>query len=584
MSATMQASDKPKLRQILAAYRGAFVAAAVFSVFINLLLLTIPLYLINVFSHVFGSRSLETLGMLTLVAGGALLLQAALELVRGRLLVRVSTEVEDRLGHEVFGATLLGAAGTNLHSAQPLRDVNELRNILGTGDIFRLVDITVIPLFVAVIYLFHPTLALIALGGALVLFALAVLNEWVTRKPLGQANQLAMSSINRAEDFVRNADVIRAMGMLPSVTKTWQSENEKKFSSLEAGSNWGNRLRVTARLVRMLLQMGLLGVGTYLYLQQEILPGTIIAASILMARALAPVESAIGTWKSVVSARAAYHRLAALLTTAASSNEQTALPVPLGRVNAERVMIAVRDSGSLLLKQITFELAPGELLGVIGPSGAGKSTLAKALVGVLRPTAGAVRLDGASLIHWDPDALGQHLGYLPQDVQLFAGTIAENIGRMNPSADPEAVVDAAQRVGVHDMILRLPSGYDTRIGEGGVALSSGQTQHIGLARAYFGNPTLVVLDEPNANLDADSEMALHRLLKEAKGGGTTQIVISHRPSVLQAADKMLLLREGAIDMFGPAQEVLARVTQKPKVEKMAASKDKPDGTLTSIRK
>lgn len=556
----MQSKQQSPLKRILGAFRGAFVAASIFSVFISLLTLTIPLYLINVFTHVFSSMSIETLALLTLVATGALLLQSALEMVRGRLLVRVSAKFDQRLGRETLAATLMASAGTSNHSAQPLRDVVELRNLLQAGTVFQLVDFLLIPIFLGIIYLFHPTLAVICAGGAALLFGLAVANEWVTRGPLGKFNELSMKSLNSADDYVRNADVIRAMGMLPAISQTWQERNSNKYKMMQQGSDWGNRFKSGARFVRMALQMAVLGTGTYLFLQNEILPGAIIAASLLMARALAPVESAIGTWKNVVSGRAAYKRLDDLLRAAAGKAEAgTNLPVPVGHLKVERATLAT-PTGQMLLKQVSFDLPAGQMLGLVGPSGAGKTTLGRLIVGIHKPSAGAVRLDGASLEDWHPDALGRHLGYLPQDVQLFSGTVALNIARMDTAASSAAIVKAAQRVGVHEMILRLPNGYDTPIGEGGVALSAGQKQLIGLARAYYGNPTLVVLDEPNSNLDAEAETGLRAALEENKRMGVTQIVISHRPNLLQPADSILLLRGGVAEAFGPGSELLGRAT------------------------
>lgn len=553
----MQPTLSP-LKDILSAFRGAFGAAAIFSVFISLLALTIPLYLINVFTHVFSSLSVETLLLLTLVATGALLLQSALELVRGRLLVKVSAQFDARLGKETLKAALTSSAGTNNHSAQPLRDVNELRGLLQSGTIFQLVDIPLIPLFVGIIYLFHPTLAAISGAGALVLFGIAVANEWVTRRPLGKFNDISMKSQSAADDYVRNADVIRAMGMMPAISQDWQSKNSEKYKLMQQGADWGSRFKTAARFVRMGLQMAVLGTGTYLFLQNEILPGTIIAASFLMARALAPVESAIGTWKNVVSGQAAYKRLNDLLRrTALKYQSATDLPVPVGHLAVERITLAT-ESGLTLLKQVSFDLPAGQMLGLVGPSGAGKSTLGRVIVGIHTPTVGTVRLDGANLEDWHPDSLGRHLGYLPQDVQLFSGTVALNIARMDSSVSSDSIVNAAKRVGVHEMIQRLPKGYDTPIGEGGVSLSAGQKQQIGLARAYFGNPTLVVLDEPNSNLDGEAETRLRSALEENKRLGVTQIVISHRPNLLQAADSILLLRGGVAEAFGPRSELLGR--------------------------
>jgi PrtD family type I secretion system ABC transporter len=373
------------------------------------------------------------------------------------------------------------------------------------------------------------------------------------------------------------------MGMLPAISRTWQERNAEKYKAMQQGNDWGNRFKTTARFVRMALQMAVLGTGTYLFLQHELLPGTIIATSLLMARALAPVESAIGTWKNVVSGRAAYRRLNEMLrVTEAAAAPGTDLPIPQGHLRVERATMTT-DSGQVLLKQISFDLPAGKMLGLVGPSGAGKSTLGRLLVGIHKPKIGTVRLDGANLEDWHPDALGRHLGYLPQDVQLFSGTVALNIARMDTGASSASVVEAAKRVGVHQMILRLPNGYDTPIGEGGVALSAGQKQLIGLARAYYGNPTLVVLDEPNSNLDGEAETRLRSALEENKRAGITQVVISHRPNLLQPADNILLLRDGVAEAFGPGSELLGRVSAgKEKQPALAQGEPTPPPSLPNF--
>lgn len=553
----MTTTDQSSIREILRIYRGAFIAAALFSLFASLLTLTIPLYLINVFTHVFASLSVETLILLTVVALGALLLQSALELVRGRILTRVSQAIDARLGRQVLAAGLRRAAGGNEHSAQAMRDVSELRALIGGPELYRLIEIPLIPVFIGVLYLLHPLIGHIALGGGLLLLLLAFLNEIVTRQPLDAGNHESLRGFNRVEDYMRNADVVAAMGMGPDIAARWQRDNATRLAYMQTAADRAGLIGNLARLVRMVLQIAILGGGTYLFLQHDILSGTIIAASILMARALAPVESAIGTWKNLVSAKAAYGRLNKLLQTKGVKATGSVFPVPEGRLALEQAIVSAPNTSRLLLKRVSFELTPGEMLGVIGPSGAGKSTLGKLLVGVLKSNGGSVRLDGMELRHWEPEALGRHIGYLPQDVQLFNGSVAENIARMDQDAALEDVLAAAHLAGVHDLIARLPNGYETVIGEGGLALSGGQKQHIGLARAYYGYPRLVILDEPNSNLDLESESALRRLLQEGKRLGLTQIVISHHTGTLEGADKMLLLREGVVDLFGPKKDVIA---------------------------
>ncbi|MDX1810787.1 MAG: type I secretion system permease/ATPase [Gammaproteobacteria bacterium] len=555
----MHNKNKSIISQALNAFRGAFFAAGIFSLFINILVLTIPLYLLNVYTHVFASMSVETLIMLTIVAVGALVVQGLLEIIRSRVLVRVSAGIDSRLGEAVLSSTISKAAGSAQHSTQPMRDVNELRGFLGGPDVFRLIDIPLIPVFVGVLYFFDPLLSMIALAGAIVLFALAIINQLVTQKPLNAMNDQSMQSFNRVDDYVRNADVIKAMGMGAAITSRWQAENFNKLQWLRKAADRAGTISSTAHFVRMLLQVAIIGAGTYLYLQHEILAGTIIAASILMGRALAPVESAISTWKNVVSARSAYKRLVMLLEESKQDEVNMELPAPEGRISLDRIIVADQRKENIFLKNVGFEILPGEMLGIVGPSGAGKSTLGKVLVGITSPSTGEIRLDGAELDHWDSTSLGKYIGYLPQDVQLFGGTVAENIARMNKDANVSDIIAAAKLVGAHDLILRLPKGYETQVGEAGLALSSGQRQHIGLARAYYGCPKLVVLDEPNANLDSESEFALLKGLSNARQQKITQVVITHRPSVLQSSDKMLMLKDGTMELFGPSDKVRERL-------------------------
>lgn len=552
---------KSEISNILADYRGAFIAVGVFGVFINLLMLTIPLYMLQVFTRVLTSRSLDTLLMLTIAAGGALLVQAVLEIVRSRLLVRVGAMIDKGLSAKVLSAILNKSAGSTQRNSQGLRDLNELRTFITGPMVFTLFDAPFAPFYVAVIYLLHPALGSIALVGCLLLFGIGYLTEVLTRKPLNDSNAVSNRAMMQVEGYVRNADALKAMGMAPAITSRWNNSNNEVMSSLSMASDKAGVLSGLAKFVRMLLQIALFGAGAYYFILDEMLLGAMIAAAILMSRALAPVESAIGTWKGLVSARAAYKRLKGVLDDYMPKNENMSLSEPEGHLSVERVVVTAPGSDQLILKGVSFDLKSGELLGVIGPSGAGKTTLGKAIVGVLSPRAGVTRLDGANIHDWDPDELGQYIGYLPQDVQLFSGTVADNIARMASEFESTDVVEAAKMAGVHELILRLPKGYDTDIGDGGLALSAGQRQHVALARALYRQPRLIVLDEPNSNLDSISERALVNAMSRAKNSGAAVVVISHRPSILGTADKMLALNNGVVEIFAPREEVMSRMTK-----------------------
>ena len=554
-------SSADKLRALFFQFRGAFIMVGVFGIVINLLLLTVPLYMLNIFSRVFSSRSTETLLMLTIVAVGLLVLQAALDLIRSRLLVRVGAHLDAKLSGQVLTATVRAASGTTRRATQGLRDVNELRGFLTGPGIFALFDAPFAPLYVIVIYLLHPALGLIALAGCIVLFGIGYLNELLTRRPMAAYSQASMNAYAQADSFVRNADAIESMGMMPAVLRRWRLSNANTLQALVHASERAGIFSSLAKFVRLSLQISLFGVGAYCFILNEILPGTIIAASILMSRALAPVETSIMTWKGLISVRAAHQRLNTILHNVDVSNDYMKLPAPDGHLSLERIIVVAPGTDHVILKGITLDLVAGECLGVIGLSGAGKTTLAKTICGVLTPRSGVVRIDGADIATRDPDDLGPHLGYLPQDVQLFAGTVSENIARLGIDASPDKVLAAARLAGAHDFILRLEDGYDTLIGDGGMVLSAGQRQHIGFARALFGNPRVVVLDEPSSNMDSVSEHALIGTLARAHALGMTLVVITHRPNILVNANRLLVLHEGAIQMLGPAAEVLARMTE-----------------------
>ncbi|MQP64533.1 type I secretion system permease/ATPase [Niveispirillum sp. SYP-B3756] len=556
-----QAGAPSQLRQALKSSGRAFFFVAIFSFFINLLMLTSPIYMLQVYDRVLTARSESTLLYLSLIIAGMMLLMALLEMVRSRVLVRVSGKMDQTLSGKVFDAIFaLNLRSPAANRAQSLRDLDTLRQFITSQGPFALFDAPWAPIFIGIVFMMHPLLGLIATVGALILFALAYVTEVTTKKPLNEANLHAIKAASFAEASLKNSEVLAALGMLPGIRRRWRVNQEKALILQAQASDGAGSISALTKFIRLLLQSSMLGFGAYLALEGQITPGVMIAASIIMGRGLAPVEQAIGSWKSFVSARGAYSRLDDLLRAFTPNADTMELPAPVGNVAVDRVVAMPPGANAPTIKGVSFALAAGESLAIIGPSAAGKSTLARLLVGVWAPHSGSVRLDGADVSSWDHEQLGPHIGYLPQDVEIFDGTIKENIARFG-TVDAVKVVEAAQLAGVHDLILRLPSGYDTLIGPGGIALSGGQRQRLGLARAVYGNPTFVVLDEPNSNLDSDGEVALVNGLQRLKQMNATVILISHRPSILNHVDKVLLLREGMVEMFGPKQEVIARLTR-----------------------
>jgi PrtD family type I secretion system ABC transporter len=543
---------------LVSRFRAFFVWAGLFSLAINVLLLVPPLYMLQVFDRVLASRSSETLAVLTIAAVTALLIMSLLDALRARLLTVAGAALDRRLGPLVLDgllaqtARLSGAAYLN-----GLRDVNQLRNFLGGSGLVTLFDAPWLPLFLAVIFLFHPLLGAVAIGGALTMILAAFLNERFTRAPLERAQAEARRAGRFIDANVRNAEVVNALGMLPAVTRRWAALNDAALGEQMHALRLNNAFAGFTRFARQFIQLAMLAAGAYLVVVEHVTAGVMIAATILLGRALAPVETMVASWRSLVEARGAWRRLSELLESN-EKQEATDLPAPTGAVSVEKVVFGFRDKP--ILRGVSFPLAPGEALGLVGPSASGKSTLARLVVGVWKPLSGVVRLDGADVAAWPRERLGPHIGYLPQDVELFAGTVAENIARLG-EPDPAAVIRAAQRAHVHEVILRLPKGYDTEIGEGGQALSAGQRQRVALARALYGDPKLVVLDEPNANLDHQGEEALVRALQGLKADGVTVVIIAHRPSLLAGVDKLLVLREGTVDRFGTRSEIMARVTR-----------------------
>lgn len=536
-----------------------------FSLFLNLLVLVVPLYMLQVFDRVLSSRSESTLLMLTVLAGFMLLILGLLETVRARVLVRTGVKFEGVLKDRVFAAVFersIGAPGST--RTQALQDLDSLRQFLTGSGLFALLDAPWTPIFIGVIYLLHPWLGIAALVGALVLLALALLNEALTNRPLKAASERAIKASNFAETSLNNAEILKAMGMLAGIRRRWYQHRLAAVSHQAQASDRAGIVLAGTKFVRLYLQVLLLGIGAWLAMKQLITPGAMIASAILLGRALAPVELAVGNWRGFVAARAALARLRELLDAVPAEKPGMRLPRPEGRIQFERVVATAPggDPAAPILKGVSFDLNPGGALGIIGPTAAGKSTLARLMVGVWRATRGTVRLDGADVYEWSRADLGNHIGYQPQEVKLFDGTVAENIARFG-RVDSEAVVEAARKAAAHELILRLPRGYDTLIGTYGHVLSGGQRQRIGLARALYGDPSLVVLDEPNTNLDQPGERALLATIADLKRAGKTVVVVAHRPNILADVDRILCLNEGVVEAMGSRDEVIARYTLPP---------------------
>lgn len=550
-----------ELGEIIRGFRQVFLSVAAFSFVINLLMLTPAVYMLQVYDRVLTGQNETTLLMLSLLVVGLFGMMSVFEWVRSRILVRAGAAFDMRLNNRTFDAAFehyLRLKGGN--AQQSLGDLTNIRQFLSGNGLFAFLDAPWTPIFIIVIAFLHPWLGMFAIVAALLLLGLTLLNERLTSSTLSEAQQWAARAGNYAGNNLRNAEVIEAMGMLPALRQRWFARQSKFLSLQSKASDEAGWVTGITKFVRLTMQSLILGLGALLVLKNELTPGGMIAASILLGRALAPVELVIGTWKPFVTARGAYQRLNELLGRFPPRPERLSLPAPQGDIAVENLLVAAPGQQMAILKGLNFHVPAGTSVAVIGPSASGKSTLARALVGVWPTLAGCVRLDGADIAKWDRAELGPSIGYLPQDVELFDGTIAENIARFG-EIDSAKIIDAAQRAGVHEMVLRFPNGYDTPIGEGGAALSGGQRQRIALARALYGNPVLVVLDEPNANLDDAGELALVAALRGMKADKRTVFLITHRLSVIQEVDAILVLREGVIQTIGPRDQVLAALSQ-----------------------
>jgi ATP-binding cassette subfamily C exporter for protease/lipase len=561
-----------EIKQVLLGFKKTLLTVGAFSAITNLLMLAPSLYMLQVYDRVLTSRNETTLWMLTIMMLGACLLISALELVRTFILVRVGAHFDMQLNQRIYSAAFqqnLKQSGTS--AGQALQDLTNLRQFMTGSALFAFLDAPWFPIYLAVIFVFKPVLGVFALAGTLVLLALAYINERITHAPLAQANAMAIAASNLATNNLRNAEVIESMGMLPNLMKRWFGFHGKFLQVQAEASEKAGVVNAITKFVQVSLQSLVLGLGALLVLENEISGGMMIAASILVGRTLAPVQQVIGVWKSWSGTRSAWERLNKLLEANPARESGMSLPRPLGAVSVEGVTAMPPGTQTPVLRGLSFAIAPGDVLGIIGPSGSGKSTLARLLVGVWPAAAGKVRLDGADIYQWNKEELGPNLGYLPQSIELFGGTVSENIARFG-EIDPEQVVQAAKNAGVHDMILHLPNGYDTVLGDGGAGLSGGQKQRLGLARAMYGDPSLIVLDEPNSNLDDVGEIALAQAVRELRARGKTVVLITHRTSLIGVTTKLLLLREGSSQLFGPTGQVMAalqNIGQKAQQEQQA---------------
>ena len=562
---------RSELASVLQLFRQAFMAAGVFSMLINILGLVPTIYMLQVYDRVLQSRSGMTLLMLTLVIILLYMVQAMLELARSRLLIRIGTGIDLKMNDRVFVASFeqnlkrqMGSAGA------ALADLTNVRQFMTGSGLFAFFDAPWAPIYLIVIFLLHPWLGVFALVTAAVLCSLAWMTEKVTRAPLTEAGKEGNISAAYATNTLRNAEVIEAMGMLDNLKSRWR-EKQLRFLQLQnQASDRSASISSVTKSIRIAVQSLVLGLGAWLVIEGKMTPGGMIAGSILLGKTLSPIELAIGAWKQFLTARTAYSRLEKLLEENPVREQNMSLPRPTGHLQVEQVVAKVPGSQQVILQQVSFQAQPGEVVGVIGPSASGKSSLARLLVGVWPSIGGKVRLDGADVYQWNKLELGQAVGYLPQDVELFEGTVAENICRFGP-VDPGKVVTAAKMAGVHDMILKFAKGYETEIGEGGSHLSGGQRQRIGLARALYGNPTFVVLDEPNSNLDDSGEAALVQAVLQLKAMGSTVVLISHRHNILAVVDKLLLLVNGTVQAFGPRDKVLQALQQAGAAKAAAAN-------------
>lgn len=554
----MTRKQKSELGMVLAHCRSSFLAAGGFSVFINVLILVPSLYMLQIYDRILSSRNVTTLVVMTFIGVFLVAVYATLEIVRSQILVRISGRLNELLSGRVFAAIFKSAVlRADGGSSQPLRDLDTVREFMTGQGLFALFDAPWTPIYTALIFAIHPVLGILSVIGAVLIFCLALANEFSTRALIAEATVQSMGANRFVDTSLRNVEALEAMGMLRGIYQKWL---DKRFRSLQLQSRASDRagmLLAASKFVRICLQMAILGCGAYYVLQNELTAGLMIAASIVMGRALAPIELAVSTWKQFLAARGAYGRLNDLLARIPPQPETMPLPPPEGRISVENIVVAAPGLRIPILRGLSFNVKAGDMVGIIGPSAAGKSTLARTLAGVWPVYGGAVRIDGAEINTWDKDRLGPHIGYCPQDIELFEGTVAENIARFG-NVDPDLVVSAAKNAGVHQLVLNLPQGYDTQVGPGGITLSAGQRQRVALARALYGDPAILILDEPNSNLDTEGDNALVKAMAGVKERHKTTFVITHRVHLLSQVDHILALNQGVIEKFGTREQILSQ--------------------------
>lgn len=573
MNKNIPSKHYAELEAALKDLKSYFIYAGVFSAAINILMLVPVIYMLSVYDRVVASGSLSTLGMLTLLMVALLMAMGGFEWVRSMILIAASNRIEKKLRQRVFEATFTRAlyTGGAGGSALPNNDLSSLRQFLTGNGLFAFFDAPWFPIYVAVMFMFHPWFGYSAILAGIVMVILAYANEKTTNTRLKDANSKAAKVSGQIQNSLRNAEVIAAMGMMKNIRERQEWESDEVLVLQTEASRHAGVLANISKSFRIITQSLLLGLGAYLALNHEISPGLMIAGSLLLGRALAPIDILVGSWKGFSVARAQYERLGQLLVDIPNRADSMRLPDPQGNISLEQIVVVPPGAKTAALKGVSLEIAAGDALGVVGPSAAGKSTLARAILGIWPAAQGKVRLDGADILSWDRTELGPFIGYLPQDIELFDGSISENICRFG-EPDAEKIVEAAQLAGVHELILRLPQGYDTVIGGAGGSLSGGQRQRIGLARAVYGNPRLLVLDEPNSNLDDQGEKELVEAINRIKSRSCTIVVISHRPMVLHSMDKILVLKDGVVASLGTKDQVLGQLMAVPDSSRAALAK------------